>query len=208
VEYWVRYSIEKSMDYCQVSTSQNSGSSWVKQATRYTNNGSVNQNFPNPVYDGNRDWSKDRIVLENTAGTNLLLKFVLVSDYDLITGDGMYLDDFRVSVVDMTYNGIDPTGNLLGFISDPRPNPAVNSVAVNYQLPGNNTGGYRLFDSNTGRCCFHLLDLRGIQVKEIPLTSSAGIIKFNVTDLPSGVYLYRISGSFGTTAVKKLVVAH
>jgi len=198
VEYWVRYSIEKSMDYCQVSTSQNSGSTWVKQATRYTNNGSTNQNFPNPVYDGNRDWSKDRIVLENTAGTNLLLKFVLNSDYDLITGDGMYLDDFKVSVVDMTFNGIYPEGNLTSYISAPMPNPAVDNIAVNYQLPGkSNSSG-----------SFQLLDMRGVQLKEIPLTSSAGIVKFNLTDLPSGIYLYRISGSFGTTAVKKLVVAH
>ncbi|MEI8005405.1 MAG: M14 family zinc carboxypeptidase [Bacteroidota bacterium] len=198
VEYWVRYSIEKSMDYCQVSTSQNSGGSWVKQATRYTNNGSTSQNFPNPIYDGSRDWSQDRIVLENAAGTSLLLKFALISDYDLITGDGMYLDDFRVSVVDMTYNSIDPGGNLLGFISGPIPNPAVGKVAVNYQLPHN----------SHGNGSFQLLDMRGVLMKEIPLTSSAGSIKFNVADLPAGVYLYRISGGFGTTAVKKLVVAH
>jgi len=210
IEYWVRYSIEKSMDYCQVSTSVNNGSKYIKQATRYTNKGSTEQDFPNPIYDGSRDWSHDRVILSSTQGENLLVRFVLASDNDLITGDGMYIDDFKVSVIDMNYNGIDPTGQVLGFISDPMPNPAGTAVTVNYQLPGNNAGNgnFQLPDYNAGNCSFQLFDLRGVQLKEIPVTSSPGTIKFNVTDLSSGVYLYRITGNFGNTAVKKLVVAH
>ena len=197
IEYWVRYGIEKCFDFCQFSTSLNNGSTYTKQATRYTNNGTTQQNFPNPVYDGNRPWSQDRVVLENTAGTDLKAKFTLVSD-GATHADGIYVDDFKVTVVDMTYNGIDPTGEVLGFLSNPIPNPAATNVSVNYQLPGN--------DQASGS--FQLINLQGIMLKEIPVTSSAGSMKFNVAELPAGVYLYRISGSFGTTAVKKLVVAH
>ncbi len=196
IEYWLRYSIEKSMDYCQVSTSVNNGSKFIKQSTRYTNKGSTEQNFPNPVYDGSRDWSQDRIVLNNAQGAQLLLRFVLASDYDMIVGDGMYVDDFKVSVIDMTYNGIDSTGRVLGFISDPAPNPANALVRISYQLPPGNNGSFCLFD------------LRGILLKELPLTSSAGIVNLNVTDLQPGIYLYRINGNSANTPVKKLVVSH
>jgi hypothetical protein len=196
IEYWLRYSIEKSMDYCQVSTSVNNGSKFIKQPTRYTNNGSTEQNFPNPVYDGSRDWSQDRIILNNAQGAQLLVRFVMASDYDMIVGDGMYVDDFKVSIIDMTYNGIDSNGQVLGFISDPIPNPANAAVRINYQLPPGNNGSFCLFDS------------RGILLKNIPLTSSAGSVNLNVTDLQPGIYLYRINGNSANTPVKKLVVAH
>ena len=209
IQYWVRYSIEKSMDYCQFATSSNDGSTWTKQTTRYTNKGSTNQDFPNPVYDGNRLWSQDRVVLNSTTGDNILAKFTIRSDGDGVVKDGMYLDDFRVSIVDMTYIGIDPAGRILGFISGPVPNPANAEVSVRYQLPGASDGsGSWLPGTASINTSFQLLDTRGIPVKEIPLTSSSGTVKLNVSDLPSGVYLYRIAGSFGTTSVKKLVVAH
>jgi len=198
VQYWVRHSIEKSMDYCQVATSLNNGSQWTKQATRYTDNGSILQDFPNPIYDGNRNWSQDRIVLNTTQGNELLLKFTIRSDGNGVIKDGFYFDDVRISVVDMTYNGIDPTGTLLGFISDAMPNPASNTVSVKYQLPGTNGA--------TGT--FQLLDSRGITVRELTVTSAEGKLSLDVSALQSGLYLYRISGSFGSTAVKKLVVAH
>ena len=198
IEYWVRYGIEKSMDYCQLITSLDNGGTWTKQETRYTNNGSIGQDFPNPVYDGNRNWSQDRVVLPTSGNNDLLVKFSLRSDGNGVVNDGIYVDDFKVSIVDMTYNSIDPTGQLLGFISGPVPNPAGNTVKVDYQLPGNFTGNY----------IFQLFDSRGIQMNEVSLNAASGEIRFNVNDLPPGVYLYRISGNFGATAVKKLVVVH
>jgi hypothetical protein len=228
IEYWVKYNIEKSFDYVQFSTSLDNGATYTKQATRYTNNGSVNQDFPNPVYDGNQwDFAQDRVVLQNTSGKQLLVKFLIRSDGNGIIGDGLYFDDFKVSIVDMSYNGIDPTGQILGFISNPIPNPASNAVYVNYQLPdgnsssgsssgsvsgsssGNTDSGNNLTTGNSAdHVQFQLFDSRGIILKEIPITTSGGKVKFNVSDLPSGVYLYRITGNFGSTAVKKLAVAH
>ncbi|MCX6283710.1 MAG: M14 family zinc carboxypeptidase [Bacteroidetes bacterium] len=198
IEFWVRYGIEKSMDYAQFSTSLNNGSSWTKQSTRYTNNGSTQQDFPNPIYDGFTNWDQDRVLLQNTAGGELLAMFSMNSNSNMIEGDGVYVDDFKVSVVDMTFSVTDPGGSILGFISGPMPNPAIAGLIVNYQLPC----------KETGNCRFQLFDSRSVMLKELPLTSSEGSIKFDVTDLPSGIYLYRIKGDFGTTAVKKLVVAH
>ncbi len=198
LEFWVRYDAEKSMDYCQFYTSLNNGVNYVKQSTRYTTNGSIGQDYPNPIYDGFRNWSEDRVVLAGASNADLMVKFTIRSDGNGVTKDGMYFDDFKVSAIDMTYNGIDPTGQLLGFISSPIPNPANTLVAFDYQLPGNN--------STSGS--FQLFDTRGIVVKEVPVTTASGHIRFSAESLPAGIYLYRISGSFGTTAVKKLVVAH
>jgi len=144
------------------------------------------------------NWSQDRVVLQNTVGKDLLARFTFGSNSDGVVRDGIYFDDFKVTVIDMTYNGVDPTGQIFGFISNPMPNPSTAGLTINYQLPGN----------DAGNASFQLFDSRGIMVKELPVTSSAGNIKFNVTDLPAGVYLYRISGNFGNTAIKKLVVAH
>lgn len=198
VEFWVRYGIEKSMDFCELYTSMNNGVNFVSQATRYTNNGSIAQDFPNPIYDGYRNWSQDRIVLPAAANSEFLAKFRIHSDGDAVIKDGMYFDDFKVSVVDMNYNGIDLKGTFLGFISAPIPNPASNHVTFDYQLPGNN--------SSSGS--FQLFDTRGIVVKEVPVVAASGNIRFSVESLPAGIYLYRICGNFGSTAVRKLVVAH
>ena len=220
IEYWVRYSLEKNMDYCQFTTSLDNGSTWTKQSTRYTNNGSTEQDFPYPVYDGYRNWSQDRVVLKNTIGKDMLVKFVIGSNSNGYVKDGFYLDDFKVTVIDMTYNMIDPTGTVLGFISAPVPNPSSTGVSVKYQLPGASSGSgagpgvnYPLPGASSGSgagpsISFQLLDTRGILLKEIPITSASGTVQFNVSDFPAGIYLYRIIGSFGTTAVKKLVVAH
>lgn len=209
IEYWVRYGTEKSFDYCQFSTSLDNGNSWTKQSTRFTNKGSVSQDFPNPVYDGFRNWSQDRVVLNNTVDKDLLARFILSSNADGFVRDGMYFDDFKVTVIDMFYDGIDPKGQMPGYISDPVPNPANTAVSVNYQFVGSKgNGDFRLPDSKTGNIDFRLFDLRGILLNDIPLTSSAGTIKFDVSELPEGIYLYRICGSFSNSAVKKLVVVH
>jgi len=208
IEYWVRYSIERSMDYCQLITSLNNGGIWTKQATRFTKTGSVMQDFPNPVYDGSRVWSQDRVVLNNASGGNLLAKFTICSDGNGIVKDGMYVDDFKVTVIDMSYNIIDPSSMVPGFISGPFPNPANAEVNVRYQLPGALTSNIAGLPSATsGGIVFQLFDARGLIVKEISITSFSGTLQLNVAELPAGIYLYRITGSFGTTAVKKLVVS-
>ncbi|MEI7492658.1 MAG: M14 family zinc carboxypeptidase [Bacteroidota bacterium] len=198
IEFWVRYGIEKSMDYVQFSTSLDNGISWTKQSTRYTNKGSTLQDFPNPIYDGFANWDQDRVVLQNTTGGELLAMFSMNSNGDMIEGDGIYVDDFKVSVVDMSHNGTGPGGSILAFISDPMPNPTNVRLTVNYRLPG----------KETGNCRFQLFDSRGITLKELPVTTSEGSIGFDVSGIPSGICLYRITGDFGTTGVKKLVVAH
>jgi len=207
IEYWVKYNIEKSFDYVEFSTSLDNGATYTIQGTRYTNNGSVNQDFPNPVYDGNLwNFSQDRVILPNTSGKSLLTKFYISADGDGIIGDGLYFDDFKVSIVDMNYNGVDPTGQILGFISDPAPNPSADAVYFRYQLPENTGLAAQVKSGETGR--FQLLDSRGIILKEISLSSAEGRVDFSVADLPSGLYFYRIQSGSGNTAVKKLLVVH
>ena len=120
----------------------------------------------------------------------------------------MYVDDFKVTVIDMSYNIIDPSSMVPGFISGPFPNPANAEVNVRYQLPGALTSNIAGLPSATsGGIVFQLFDARGLIVKEISITSFSGTLQLNVAELPAGIYLYRITGSFGTTAVKKLVVS-
>ena len=207
IEYWVKYNIEKSFDYVEFSTSLDNGATYTVQGTRYTNNGSVNQDFPNPVYDGSLwSFSQDRVVLQNTSGKSLLTKFYIHADGNGIIGDGLYFDDFKVSIVDMNYNGVDPTGQILGFISDPKPNPSSDAVNVSYQFPVDNGPSGSPNSSDHG--WFQLLDSRGIMLREIPLSANEGNVNFSVATLPSGIYFYRIQAGFGNTAVKKLVVVH
>jgi hypothetical protein len=206
MDYWLSCSIEKSMDYCQVSVSRDNGSSWEPQNTRYTNHGSIAQNWPNPVYDGFRGWSADRIVVENASGQQVMVKFTQRSDGDGVIMDGTYLDDFRATVVDMTYNGTDPAGELHGFISDPMPNPCSGSFSISYMLP-NGSGDGKNLSSVTGNASLQLTDLTGNILLREAVLSASGTLHVNVSHLSPGLYLCRISWSGGSTVVKKLLVA-
>lgn len=195
INFWTRFKTENCFDYVEMQVSENSGP-FIPQEGRYTKNASQFEDAGYPVYDGKQSaWVNEEVVLENTAGKNIRLRFNLVSDGATVS-DGYYFDDLTVNIIDMSTAGIPvESGNTL-YISNPVPNPAIQDVMVSYRI-GDPAGAK-----------FILYDLKGTVVKQNKVATLSGTIRFSVSMLPSGVYYYRITGKSTATEVKKLIILH
>jgi hypothetical protein len=194
IDFWGKWDTERGFDYVQALVSTDNGSHYTPQQGRYTRIGSANEVPGSPVFDGRQaSWVNEEIVLTGTSNKDLLFRFNLTSDASK-NADGYYFDDFSVSIIDMSGVGIDERAKSPLFLSNPVPNPASSAVQIKYRFPGNQAAELILLDS------------KGIQVKNISLPENSGTISLSVDNLKSGIYFYRIGGSFGTSEVKKLVV--
>ena len=99
----------------------------------------------------------------------------------------------------MTKAGTASQRNMRQKLFDPVPNPTTGPVTVKFTLTA--IGGSQ-------SAVFTLMDSRGIRVMEIPVSLNQDRISFSADGLSPGVYFYRISGNFGSTEVKKLIVIH
>jgi carboxypeptidase T len=194
ISYWTRWDTERCFDYVQPMVSTDNGLHYTPQKGRYTRIGSANEDEGAPVYDWKQaNWVNEEIVLTNTTNRDLKFRFEMVSDASK-NYDGLYFDNFTVSIIDMSGVGMEEKGKSQVFLSDPVPNPATSGTQIRYNVTGNR------------QASFELLDSRGIQVRSIRLTESHGMVILSTQDLPAGIYFYRITGSFGTSDVKKLIV--
>lgn len=75
------------------------------------------------------------------------------------------------------------------------PSPANASVSIPYQ-------------TNVANARMILTDLVGNQVKNVVLDDQSGEVRMEVSDLPNGVYFYRVLGDGERSAVRSLVVSH
>lgn len=194
INFFARWNIEKGFDYVQFLLSGDLGMSWTPQAGKYTHPGTDNQASGQPVYDGkNFIWVNEQIVTENYVSEDIKMRYVLKSDQG-VQADGFYFDDFTVTIVDMPGVGTNNKDQSEGWLSEPFPNPASDQVVIRFRIP------------DTGPGKWTLLDAVGKEVKSISLTEKSGSIQFPVNNMPSGIYFYRVTGSFGSTGVKKLVI--
>ena len=198
INYWAKWRTEQGSDFVQFNLQGNLGP-WTPQQGRYTKTSFYTEATSQPLYDGNQPaWVKEQIVTTGYTNKSLKMQFLLKSDQS-VNYDGFYFDDVTVTVVDMSQVGISSAGGKKPVIGDPVPNPATGIAVV----------GFDLGDSgNQGKALFTLLDLKGVKIMEVAVPAGCKNITVPVDHLAPGVYLYRISGSFGSTEVKKLVVIH
>jgi carboxypeptidase T len=194
ISYWAKWNTERGFDYVQVLVSADNGLHYLPQKGRYTKIGSANESPGKPVYDGKQaTWVNEEVVLTGYANKQILLRFDLESDASG-SADGYYFDDISVSTIDMSGLGIESPNKPAVFLSNPSPNPTSGNVVITYHLPSSTAAEFELIDS------------RGITVSRIPLEDAIGNIRFTTESYPSGIYFYRVKGSFGTSEVKKLMV--
>ena len=198
INYWAKWRTELGADYTQFKL-QGNLDPWVPQKGRYTKTSFYVEADGQPLYDGIQPgWVNEQIVTTDFTNKALRMQFLLKSDQSL-NYDGFYFDDITVTIVDMTKVGTGSQIPARNTMSDPVPNPATGEVTVKFSLDA--TGGPQL-------AVFDLLDSRGLTAREIPVSSAQDRVSFSVADLSQGIYFYRITGSFGSTIVKKLVVIH
>jgi len=195
INYWTKFNTENCYDFVEVQVSTNNGP-FVAQKGRYTKNASQYEDAGMPVYDGKQStWVYEEVVLDNVANKDIKIRFNLVSD-GAIRFDGFYFDDVTVNIIDMTTFGV-PVNNVTpAYISDPVPNPAGQDVTISYRFP------------DAGFTKFILYDLKGNAVRQLEVNDQSGKIIFSAIGLPAGVYYYRITGTSGSTEVKKLIIIH
>ena len=96
LEFQTKWAIEDDWDYGQVLVSTN-GTSWTPMEGNYTEPGTGSfQPTGEPVYDGTQNtWVLEHIDLSNYIGSQIKIRFVLISD-GYVEEDGWYIDDISI----------------------------------------------------------------------------------------------------------------
>lgn len=82
-----------------------------------------------------------------------------------------------------------------GLISNPAPNPVLNTTRIDYALPK---------ESNRGEIVFY--DLQGIEIMRFKVDNTFNHLLLSTADIPAGTYYYQLETTGKTSAGKKLVV--
>ncbi len=191
LSYYARWALEPNYDFVQIQASTDNGATWTSLCGNYTVPGSAFQIFDEPVYEGFQlSWVKEEVSLNEYLGSNIQIRFVLVSD-GFLEYDGFYFDDVLVNKVLPGTNSIVESPNSM--ISSVTPNPASDYFYVN--INNSVTNGSIL-----------ILDAIGKLVLQQPVTSGTASVKVQVENLKSGVYFVRLQNNGIVTAPVKLVV--
>lgn len=130
IQFQGMWEIENDYDFVQFMASTDGGISWTPLCGKYTNPGSSDQDFENPLYDNfQSNWVLEEIDLTNYIGeTDVRFRFYFYSDGG-VTEEGFYFDDFAV------YTDHINDASLSEFESSTVsvfPNPASNLVTLQF----------------------------------------------------------------------------
>jgi bacillopeptidase F (M6 metalloprotease family) len=179
LNYSARWSIEAGYDYVQISISTNNGSTWTPLQGLYTKAGSSNQAVGQPLYDGIQNaWVREEINLSPYAGQEIKLRFRLRTDAGA-TADGFFFDDLKLTIIDISTGLDNPSALLNDVLKGPWPNPAIDVVDFQYQLP---TPGAILL----------VTDLSGREIMRQSLSGVSGKQSVSTSALAPGLYLCKI----------------
>jgi len=133
LSFWAKWDIEEDEDYAQFLGDFN-GIGYQPLCGKYTEAGTDQQTFMEPVYDGlQQEWVKEEFDLTQWLAfgdsVDFQFKFLMVSD-EFIEADGFYFDDFELNIVS---NGNTSSTYHLAksdFKISSRPNPASDHVVI------------------------------------------------------------------------------
>ncbi len=191
ITFYTKYDIEAGYDYAQVSASNDGGASWTPLCGKYTMSNNALDNG-NPVYTGVRhQWVKEDMSLDAFAGSSVLIRFSLQSDWGAET-DGFYFDDFVAEVLDTTANAIGEHATA-SFIGQNIPNPTANETFI--PLRNSDAGVIEIYSSV------------GQLVMTQTVAANANGVFVSTANLAEGVYTYRFVSGGVATASRRMVIA-
>ena len=200
VEFWTKWDIEPNFDYGLVLASKDSVN-WVALPGKLTRLASIQDGDYDvvPIFAGKQiNWVQERMDLSAFAGEpRVFLRFV-VKNSVFEPRDGWYIDALKIK----TYKGL-PVGTN-SKVSPPKsitlnqnyPNPFNPKTRITFAIPA------------SGHVSFIIYDLLGRQVSTLidgHISSGTHEIIFDASQLPGGLYFYRLQ-SGTTTKTKKMVL--
>ncbi|MBK9016890.1 MAG: immune inhibitor A [Saprospiraceae bacterium] len=139
LSFWAKWNIEEDEDYVQI-LGNFSGSGFQALCGKYTEAGTEEQSFDEPVYDGvQQNWVREEIDMTEWLAIDDSVEFQfafrLVSD-EFIEADGFYFDDFELNIVNKGGTSSTFDFDKSDFTLTSRPNPAHDHVIID--LKGDN----------------------------------------------------------------------
>jgi hypothetical protein len=197
LSFWAKWNIEQGFDYVQFAASIDNGQNWIPLCGKYTSTGTSKQDLGNPIYDGVSDWVMEEVKLDAFVGKKILLRFSLKSDGQNVA-DGFYFDDLKVETIPSNPNAIKEENAVVTYVSAAIPNPADESVSIDFQSNPLATGECELIIYNSLGQLFHSEKTDG----------PSGTVKVNISKWPQGIYYYSLQKGKYHSAVNKICVTH
>lgn len=186
LSFRARWEVEPRFDYVEVQASADNGNTWTPLCGKYSKPGNAYQDYQQPIYDGFMfPWVREEIILDNYANQNLLIRFMLKSDWGN-EYDGFFFDDLKLEVLQTT-NAVSEIGNEIEFSVSP--NPASSMIAV---------------IASGAKQSLIICNLLGEKVGSQQL--AIGKNEIDISNLHRGVYFVKVTDENGSFGVKKIVV--
>ncbi|MDD5360808.1 MAG: M14 family zinc carboxypeptidase [Ignavibacteria bacterium] len=177
LEYWHRYDVEASYDYCYVELSNDNGTTW-QQVASYTG---TNNTWTRQIFD---------VSSMISSSNNVRLRFRLTSDAG-VQNSGWYVDDIKITNYLGPVTGIgniNPETPGKYSLEQNYPNPFNPSTQINYSVP------------KDGMVKITVFDLLGREIRSLVNDfKKAGFysVDFDGSSLSSGFYFYKMeSGNY------------
>jgi hypothetical protein len=192
ISFWAKWDIEAGYDYVQILIKRTDDASYTPLEGKYTKKGAnYYLDDSQPYYDGTTDWVHEEINISEYTGSEIKIRFVLVTD-QYVEADGFYFDDFTVSILSTT-TSVNSEELDQVFISNPYPNPHTNSFTLRYNLGYNKKASLLIYNSF------------GSLVAERPLNKRQDVITVDTKNLPSGIYYLSIIGPGFKSGTNKFI---
>ncbi len=167
----INFDIENDYDYVQLIAVSLTDNQEYPLCGLLTNSGTVNQDFEEPLYDGESNgWVSESVSLDELEGHQIKLKFKFVSD-NFETGYGFNFDDFNV-VIDYSNLGITDLESKIISIT---PNPTTGLVNLNID--------------NTSNTLVEVYNITG----ELVLKNHIENKQISLSNLSTGVYFLHVN---------------
>lgn len=200
--YWAKWDIENDYDYAQIQLSVDGGDTYFPICGQYTNMGTSDQMFDEPLYDGvQSDWVKEEIDITEyfilADEPDVSVRFTLNSD-NFVTGDGFYFDEVELAVaVEDTMTSSIPLVPAELIQYSIRPNPA-----TNFALLEINAENVAMNDATV--IVYNTLGQVVLQ-KDLENTAQQ-TVRLHTESWKSGVYFYQIAWQDKVVGAKKLTI--
>ncbi len=184
LSFWAKWNIEEDEDYVQI-LGNFSGSGYQALCGKYTEAGTEEQSFDEPVYDGvQQNWIREEIDLTEWLALDDSVEFQfafrLVSD-EFIEADGFYFDDFELNIVKKGGTSSTFDFDKSDFTLTSRPNPAHDHVIIDLKGENRPIGAMQL----------QVFNPLGQMVAEQAVQGQ--IFRLETANWHPGLYQYRLS---------------